>query len=111
MGAWDLERRRQKTGENHDTPIILGSHILGSPKPEGTLLERIEMDPELSWESIQERINLVSWVVIGLTTGLLVEPAGEDRGEGGCLVLECLPEVMGGQGGGREGEGKNARRL
>jgi len=44
------------------TPIILGSHILGSPKPEGTLLERIETDPELSWESIQERINSVSWV-------------------------------------------------
>jgi len=46
-----------------ETPIILGSHILGSPKPEGTLLERIEieLDPELSWESIQERINSVSW--------------------------------------------------
>ena len=45
-----------------ETPIILGSHFLGSPKPEGMLLERIKTDPELSWESIQERINSVSWV-------------------------------------------------
>jgi len=33
----------------------------------------------------------------------------EERG--GRLVLEYLPEAMRGQGGGREGEGKNARRL
>jgi len=42
--------------------------------------------------------------LIGLTTGSLVEPAGEDQGEGGCLVLECLPEATRGRGGGRERE-------
>ena len=48
-----------------ETPITLGSHIVGFPKPEGTLLERIEPDPELTWESVQESINsmAMTWVV------------------------------------------------
>ena len=47
-----------------ETPITLGSHIVGSPKPEGTLLERIKPDPELTWESVQESINsmAMTWV-------------------------------------------------
>jgi len=47
-----------------ETPIVLGSHIIGSPKPEGTLLERIELGPELTWESVQESINSMAttWV-------------------------------------------------
>ena len=47
-----------------ETPITLGSHIIGSPKPEGMLLERIELDPELTWESAQESINsmVTTWV-------------------------------------------------
>jgi len=34
-----------------ETPITLGSHIVGFPKLEGMLLERIEPGPELTWES------------------------------------------------------------
>ena len=47
-----------------ETPIALGSHIVGLPKPEGTLLERIEPDPELTWEDVQESINsmAMTWV-------------------------------------------------
>ena len=47
-----------------EASITLGSHIIGSPKPEGTLLERIELDPELTWESVQESINsmAMTWV-------------------------------------------------
>ena len=56
-----------------ETPITLGSHIIGLPKPEGTLLERIgpdsllegiELDPELTWENVQESINSMAttWV-------------------------------------------------
>ena len=47
-----------------ETPITLGAHILGFPKPEGTLLERIEPGPELTWESVQESINSMAttWV-------------------------------------------------
>ena len=60
-----------------------------------------------STEEIPGRVHQM----IALATGLLVEPAGEDRGEGGCLVLECLPEATRGRGGGHEGEGENARRL
>ena len=46
-----------------ETPIVLGSHILGSPKPDGTLLERINLEP-LTWESVQESINsmVMTWV-------------------------------------------------
>jgi len=55
------------------TPITLGYHVVGSPKPEGTLLESIgpdsllegiELNPELSWEDVQESINLMAttWV-------------------------------------------------
>jgi len=40
-----------------EAPIVLGSHIVGSPKPEGSLLERIEPSPELTWEDVQESIN------------------------------------------------------
>ena len=37
-----------------EAPITLGSHIVGSPKP----------DPELTWESVQEGINSMAttWV-------------------------------------------------
>ena len=47
-----------------ETPITLGAHILGFPKPEGTLLERIEPGPELTWERVQESINSMAttWV-------------------------------------------------
>jgi len=47
-----------------ETPITLGSHIVGFPKLEGTLLERIEPDPELTWEDVQESINsmAMTWV-------------------------------------------------
>jgi len=47
-----------------ETPITLGPHIVGFPKPEGTLLERIEPDPELTWEDVQESINSMAttWV-------------------------------------------------
>jgi len=42
----------------------LGSHSIGSPKPEGSLLERIEPGPELTWEDVQESINSMAttWV-------------------------------------------------
>jgi len=53
-----------------------------------------------STEEVPGRVHQM----FGLTTGSLVEPAGEDRGEGGCLVLECLPEATRGRGGGRERE-------
>ena len=47
-----------------ETPITLGSHIIGFAKPEGTLSERIEPDLELTWESVQESINsmVMIWV-------------------------------------------------
>jgi len=47
-----------------ETPITLGAHILGFPKLEGLLLERIELGPELTWESVQESINsmAMTWV-------------------------------------------------
>jgi len=47
-----------------EAPIVLGSHIVGSPKPEGSLLERIEPSPELTWEDVQESINSMAttWV-------------------------------------------------
>jgi len=47
-----------------EAPIVLGSHIVGSPKPEGSLLERIQPSPELTWEDVQESINsmVTTWV-------------------------------------------------
>jgi len=47
-----------------ETPITLGSHIVGSPKLEGSLLERIEPSLELTWEDVQESINsmVMTWV-------------------------------------------------
>ena len=47
-----------------EAPIALGSHIVGLPKPEGSLLERIEPSPELTWEAVQESINSMAttWV-------------------------------------------------
>jgi len=47
-----------------EAPIVLGSHIVGSPKPEGLLLERIQPSPELTWEDVQESINSMAttWV-------------------------------------------------
>jgi len=47
-----------------ETPIVLGSHIVGSPKPEGPLLERIQPSLELTWEDVQESINsmVTTWV-------------------------------------------------
>ena len=47
-----------------ETPITLGSHIVGLSRPEGTLLERIEPSPELTWEDVQESINSMAttWV-------------------------------------------------
>ena len=47
-----------------EDPIVLGSHTIGSPKPEGTLLERIQPSPELTWEDVQESINSMAttWV-------------------------------------------------
>jgi len=47
-----------------ETPITLGAHIVGFPKLEGTLLERIEPGLELTWESVQESINSMAttWV-------------------------------------------------
>ena len=47
-----------------EAPIALGSHIVGLPKPEGLLLERIEPSPELTWEDVQESINsmAMTWV-------------------------------------------------
>jgi len=47
-----------------ESPITLGNHVVGSPKPEGLLLERIEPDPELTWEIVQESINsmAMTWV-------------------------------------------------
>jgi len=47
-----------------EAPIALGSHIVGLPKPEGLLLERIEPSPELTWEDVQESINSMAttWV-------------------------------------------------
>jgi len=47
-----------------ETPIVLGSHIVGSPKPEGSLLERIEPSPELTWEDVQKSIDSMAttWV-------------------------------------------------
>ena len=47
-----------------ETPITLGSHVVGFPKTEGTLLERIEPGLELTWESVQESINSMAttWV-------------------------------------------------
>ena len=64
LGLRKKERKEGKTGENHDTPIVLGSHIVGSPKPEGLLLERIQPSPELTWEDVQESINSMAttWV-------------------------------------------------
>jgi len=56
-----------------ETPITLGYHVVGLPKPEGMLLERIRLDsllegvepnPELTWEDVQESINstVTTWV-------------------------------------------------
>jgi len=56
-----------------ETPITLGHHVVGLPKPEGILLERIgpdsllegvELNPELIWEDVQESINSMAttWV-------------------------------------------------
>ena len=47
-----------------EAPIVLGSHSIGSPKPEGSVLERIEPSPELTWEDVQESINsmVMTWV-------------------------------------------------
>jgi len=47
-----------------EDPIVLGFHTIGSPKPEGSLLERIEPSPELTWEDVQESINSMAttWV-------------------------------------------------
>jgi len=47
-----------------EAPIVLGSHTIGSPKPEGSLLERIQPSPELTWEDVQESINSMAttWV-------------------------------------------------
>jgi len=44
------------------SPIVLGSHIVGSgPR---TLEERIEPEPELTWEGVQRSIHTMatSWV-------------------------------------------------
>ena len=47
-----------------ETPIALGSHIVGLSRPEGSLLERIEPSLELTWEDVQESINSMAttWV-------------------------------------------------
>ena len=47
-----------------EAPIVLGSHTIGSPKLEGSLLERILPSPELTWEDVQESINSMAttWV-------------------------------------------------
>jgi len=58
-------------------------------------------DPRLVYPNFTNALSLAHRIgvkptietVIGLATGSLIEPAGEDRGEGGCLVLECLPEA------------------
>jgi len=39
-----------------EAPITLGSHIVGSPKPDGMLLERIDLELELTWVSGQTSV-------------------------------------------------------